>query len=178
MADSVAVSDSSRRLRVLVEGALCVALSVVLSWLKIFTMPQGGSITLEMAPLLYFAYKRGCGWGALAGAVSGTLQIFFGGYVAHPVQALLDYPLAFACMGAGGLFGQDGKGVIAGTAAAVTARLACHVLSGVIFFASYAPEGRNVWIYSLAYNAAFLVPSVVITAAVAWLLWRKLLKSA
>jgi thiamine transporter len=55
--------------------------------------------------------------------------------------------------------------------------MACHVLSGVIFFASYAPEGQNVWIYSLVYNASFMAPSVIITAVVAWVLWKKFLRA-
>ena len=161
------------RTRVLVEGALCVALSVVFSALKIFSMPQGGSVTLEMAPLFYFAYRYGFKWGLTAGALSGGFQLIFGGYVAHPVQAFLDYPAAFACMGIAGLFGQGIKGIITGTLVASAARLACHVLSGVIFFASYAPEGTNVWLYSFVYNATFMAPSVIISAALALVLWKK-----
>ena len=106
-------------------------------------MPQGGSITLEMAPLLYFSYKYRYKWGITAGLVSGLLQAVFGGYVAHPAQGILDYPAAFACMGLAGCFGESAKGVTAGTALAVVSRLVCHVLSGVIFFASYAPEGQT-----------------------------------
>ena len=100
------------KVSVLVEGALCVALSVVFSYFKLFSMPQGGSITLEMAPLLFFSYKQGGKWGVCAGFLSGLLQMLFGGYIVHPVQALLDYPLAFACIGAAGLFGRH---IIAGT---------------------------------------------------------------
>ncbi|MDR1965189.1 MAG: energy-coupled thiamine transporter ThiT [Synergistaceae bacterium] len=171
--EGTAASKVSSKTRALVEGALCVALSIVFSQLRIFSMPQGGSITLEMAPLLYFSYKYGCKWGALAGAISGLLQMVFGGYVAHPAQGLLDYPLAFACMGAAGLFGAHGKRLIAGTVVAALARLACHVLSGAIFFASYAPEGQNVWLYSLIYNASYIVPSLVLTAVAAWFMWKK-----
>ncbi|MDR1508959.1 MAG: energy-coupled thiamine transporter ThiT [Synergistaceae bacterium] len=176
MGDAI-ISESFNRTRALVEGALCVALSVVFSNLKLFSMPQGGSVTLEMAPLLYFSYKYGYKWGIPAGAMSGLLQMLLGGYVAHPVQAVLDYPAAFACMGIGGVFGQSGRGAAAGTALAAFARLVCHVLSGVVFFASYAPEGQNVWIYSLVYNASFMAPSIAITAAAAWILWKKFLKS-
>jgi thiamine transporter len=80
-------------------------------------------------------------------------------------------------MGFAGLFGQDGPRIIAGTIAAVSARLLCHVLSGVIFFASYAPEGQNVWIYSLVYNATVMVPSIILTSIVAWVLWKKFLRN-
>jgi thiamine transporter len=172
-----AISGNSGKTRALVEGALCVALSVVFSYLKLFSMPQGGSITLEMAPLLYFSYKYRYKWGITAGLVSGLLQAVFGGYVAHPAQGILDYPAAFACMGLAGCFGESAKGVVAGTALAVVSRLICHVLSGVIFFASYAPEGQNPWAYSAVYNAGFMVPSAIITSVVAWVLWKKFLKN-
>ncbi|MDR1650453.1 MAG: energy-coupled thiamine transporter ThiT [Synergistaceae bacterium] len=162
--------------KVLVEGALCVALSVVFSYIKLFSMPQGGSITLEMAPLLYYSYKYGAKWGVLAGTISGVIQMLFGGYVAHPLQGILDYPAAFGSLGLAGLFGQETRGVIIGTAAAGAARLLCHVLSGVVFFASYAPEGQNPWIYSLVYNVSFLAPSMIITSAASWFLWNKFLK--
>jgi thiamine transporter len=175
--ENTAISETFNKTRALVEGALCVALSVVFSNLKLFSLPQGGSVTLEMAPLLYFSYKYGYKWGIPAGAMSGLLQMLMGGYIAHPVQAVLDYPAAFACMGLGGVFGQNGKGVAAGTVLAAIARLACHILSGVIFFASYAPEGQNVWIYSLVYNASFMAPSIIITAVAACFLWKKFLKS-
>jgi thiamine transporter len=171
-----AISGNSGRTKALVEGALCVALSVVFSYLKLFSMPHGGSITLEMAPLLYFSYKYRYKWGMTAGLVSGLLQAVFGGYVAHPAQGILDYPTAFACMGLAGRFGESAKGVIAGTSLAVASRLICHVLSGVMFFASYAPEGQNIWAYSIIYNATFMIPSAIIASVAAWALWKKFLR--
>ncbi|MCL2683965.1 MAG: energy-coupled thiamine transporter ThiT [Synergistaceae bacterium] len=176
MGETIA-SNNTGRTRVLVEGALCVALSVVFSGLKLFSMPQGGSVTLEMAPLFYFAYRYGFRWGVVAGALSGVFQMVFGGYVIHPVQAFLDYPGAFACLGMAGLFGQKAYGMIAGTLVASVARLACHVLSGVIFFAAYAPESSNVWLYSLVYNGTFMAPSILISAALALMLWKKFLRN-
>jgi thiamine transporter len=169
----IAASGSAKRTRIMVEGALCVALSVVFSYLKLFSMPQGGSLTLEMAPLFYFSYRRGYKWGCAAGGISGILQMIFGGYVAHPVQAILDYPAAFACMGLSGAFGRDEKGIAVGTILAGAVRFVCHVLSGVIFFASYAPEGQNVWAYSAIYNASFMLPSLAVSGAVAWIAWKK-----
>ncbi|MDR1915782.1 MAG: energy-coupled thiamine transporter ThiT [Synergistaceae bacterium] len=169
---------SSSKVIVLVEGALCVALSVVFSYFKLFSMPQGGSITLEMAPLFYFAYRCGWRWGILAGGVSGLLQMLFGGYIAHPIQAILDYPLAFACMGIAGIFVKNLKQIICGTIAASALRLLCHVLSGVIFFSSYAPDGQNPWVYSFVYNASFMVPSLIISGVIALFLWRKFPNSA
>lgn len=162
---------ASARTRILVECALCVALSVVFSYVKFFRMPQGGSLTLEMAPLIYFAYRYGFKWGLVAGAMSGVLQMLFGGYVVHPIQALLDYPLAFGCMGIAGI---SRRHLLIGTLVAGAARLFCHVLSGVIFFAQYVPEWQNPWAYSTIYNASFMAPSIVISTALAWMLWRRL----
>ncbi|MDR3331077.1 MAG: energy-coupled thiamine transporter ThiT [Synergistaceae bacterium] len=167
--NEAAIGDS--RTRVLSECALCVALTVVLSMLNVFTMPQGGSINLEMAPILVFSCRRGVKWGTAAGAMSGVIQIIYGGYVVHPVQAILDYPLAFACLGVSGLFGRR---TIAGMTVACASRLVSHVASGVIFFSAYAPDGQNPLVYSLVYNATIMIPSTIISIAVARLLLIKL----
>lgn len=174
MGETVA-GNGSQRVRILVESALCAALSVVLSYFKLFRMPQGGSITLEMAPLLFLAYRRGFKWGIGAGAMSGLIQLLFGGYVVHPAQAILDYPLAFGCVGIAGLFG---KRTVLGTIVAGFARLLCHVLSGVIFFAEYAPEGQSPWIYSTVYNATFIIPALILSAITALILWKRLRSKA
>lgn len=166
-----ALGGNLPRYSILVRGALCVAMSVALSYFKLFTMPQGGSITLEMTPLLFFSYMYGAKRGICAGAMSGLLQIIFGGYVVHPLQALLDYPLAFGCIGAAGMFGRH---VIIGTVLAGIGRLVCHILSGVVFFASYAPVGQNAWVYAAVYNATFLTPTLILAAAAALLLWKRL----
>lgn len=85
-----------------------------------------------------------------AGAVTGLLHILLGGYIVHPVQALLDYPIASGALGLAGFFG-DKK--IAGNYYKREHEFAFLDTSGVIFFASYAPKGVNVWLYSLAYNS-------------------------
>ena len=87
------------RITILVEGALAIALSVVFSALRLWSMPQGGSITLEMLPLFLFALRRGGRYGCAAGAVSGLMQLLTGGYMVHIAQAALDYPLAFGVLG-------------------------------------------------------------------------------
>lgn len=171
MSGTAMSSNTALRTRTMVEGALCVALSVVFSSIVFFKMPQGGSITLEMAPLIYFSYKYGLKWGIGAGLMSGVLQLLFGGYMIHPVQAALDYPVAFGCMG---LAGISRRHLIAGTLLACLGRLACHVASGVIFFAQYAPEWQHPFVYSLIYNASFMVPAIVISAVLAWLLWNRI----
>ncbi|NLL36057.1 MAG: energy-coupled thiamine transporter ThiT [Fretibacterium sp.] len=160
---------------VLVEGALCIALSLVLSNLRLFRMPQGGSVNFELIPLIVFTWRQGLQWGCGAGALTGFLNIALGGYVAHPIQALLDYPIAYGVMGLSALF--PGKGFLSrfsGLLVAGFVQFTCHVLSGVVFFASYAPEGTNPWVYSILYNGSFLVPKILISGVVTWLLWKQL----
>ena len=157
--------------KIMVEGALAAALTVALSYVKLWEMPQGGSITLEAIPLLVFSLRRGVRSGIGAGAVAGLLQLLLGGYIVHPVQALLDYPLAF---GALGLAGALRKPIWGGTVLGSLARFACHVVSGAVFFGSYAPKGANVWAYSLTYNGSYMLPNLVIAVVVVSLLWPRL----
>ena len=164
----------SPKTRVLAEAAVTAALSLVLSSLKLFSLPQGGSVTLEMAPLLAFALLRGPRAGMAAGALSGLLQLLFGGYVVHPLQALLDYPGAFGALGLAGYLRDTPARQIGGILLGGSTRLLCHLLSGVVFFASFAPKGVNVWLYSLTYNATFLLPSLVLSGLVALPLARRL----
>lgn len=145
--------------RVLVEAAVAVALAAVLGLVRIFRLPQGGSVSLEMLPLYYIALRRG-GWvGVLAGAVYGLVDLAIDPYVIHPVQLILDYPLPFALLGVAGFFPRR---PLVGVTLGTVGRYLSHLLSGVIFFASYAPAGQNVWAYSALYNASYLVPELVI----------------
>lgn len=160
--------------RVLTEAALAIALAFVLGLVKVFEMPFGGSISLEMIPLVLLALRQGLVVGTVAGGVYGLLNLIFDPFVVHPVQVLFDYPLAFAAMGLAGLFLPTVRGAIFGTVVAVLARFFCHFVSGVVFFASYAPEGWNPYVYSVAYNAAYLVPSLVVALAVVVVLLRAL----
>jgi thiamine transporter len=171
--------------RAIAEIGVAVALAAVLSWIAQafpLRMPQGGSFGLEMLPILFIAVRRGVVPGVVAGGLFGLLQLAgVGGapYIYHPVQAALDYPLAFAGLGLAGLvpIGElRGPRGVARLAAAVTvgtgARFVCHFLSGLIFFAEYAPAWEAPWLYSITYNLLYLLPSAVVTALVLWPLLR------
>ena len=94
--------------KILTEAAVMIALSIVLGRFKIFEMPQGGSITLgQMIPLLFFAIRHGAGYGIIVGAVYGVLDMLLGGYIYTPIQAILDYPLAFGLLGLAGCFSKQ-----------------------------------------------------------------------
>ena len=166
-----AVSKDKKRwtARMLANGALCIALSTVLSFITLYKMPQGGSITLaSMLPMFLFAYAYGVGPGMLVGAAYGFVQFLQGGlYFVHPVELLLDYPLAFAMLGLAGLSNKfsDQWGMIPGIILGTFGRFVCAFLSGLIFFGMYAPEGQNVVIYSMVYNGLYLVPEAIICIA-------------
>src|SRR5215218_1955838 len=166
--------NAFRDTRVLTEAALAIALAFVLGLIKIFQMPFGGSISLEMVPLILLALRQGPFVGVIAGAAYGLLDLAVEPVALHPVQVIFDYPLAFGVVGLAGLFRPTVRGAILGTTVAVLARFLCHFVSGVVFFASYAPEGWNVYLYSAAYNAAYLVPSLIVALIAVTVLLRAL----
>jgi thiamine transporter len=154
--------DAFKDARVLAEAALAVALAFVLGLIKVFQMPFGGSISLEMVPLILLALRQGPLVGIVGGAAYGLLDLAVEPFVVHPVQVLFDYPLAFGVLGIAGFFPPTVRGAIFGTIAAVAARFLCHYVSGVVFFTSTFPEGWNPLVYSAVYNAAYLVPSLAV----------------
>ena len=138
-----------------------------------------------MLPLVYYSFRHGSVWGLGAGVVFSALQMLMGWYVppantwwAVALCVLLDYLLAFAVLGCADLFARlTGKryrllGYGAGTAVVCLCRCASSILSGVILWGSYAPEGMNVWVYSLSYNSSYMLPNAAITAVLAVLLCR------
>ena len=151
--------------RVLAEASAMIALAVVLDALRLYTLPQGGAITMgEMVPILYVALRRGAKVGIFTGTVFGIIDVYFEPFIYNPVQFLLDYPIAFGALGIAGLFKQRGVVQTAiGVAVAVGSRFVSHFLSGIIFFASNAPAGENPALYSAIYNATYLLPGLVIS---------------
>ena len=156
--------------RMLANAALCIALATVLSFVRLYKMPQGGSITpASMLPLFLFAYAYGVGPGMLVGAAYGLVQFLQDAYFVHPIELLLDYPLAFAMLGLAGLAANfsDKWGLIPGIILGTFGRFVCAFVSGVIFFGMYAPEGQNVLVYSAVYNGLYLVPEAIICIVLA-----------
>jgi thiamine transporter len=160
--------------RVLAEAALAVALAFVLGLIKVFQMPFGGSISLDMVPLILLALRQGPFVGIVAGAAYGLLDLAVEPFIVHPVQVIFDYPLAFGVLGLAGFFAPTVKGAILGTIVAVLARFLCHFVSGIVFFTSYAPEGWNPYLYSAAYNLSYLIPSLAVAVAAIVVLLRPL----
>lgn len=173
-----------RRLQFLMEASILGALSFILDKLTIFVMPQGGSITLSMLPIIVMAFRWGLGGGLLTGFLSGLLQLITGGTIFHWAQALLDYTLAYTLVGMAAVttfwlvsgIAKEKKGrmiaaIVTGTVIGGLLRFAIHVYGGIVFFGSYAPEGQPVWLYSIVYNASYMIPSILLCSLVACLLF-------
>ncbi|MDD5018309.1 MAG: energy-coupled thiamine transporter ThiT [Eubacteriales bacterium] len=148
-------TKSAWTIRELSAAAMCLALAFLLSFIKVWEMPQGGSITpASMLPIMLFAYVYGTPKGLIVGLAYGLLQCLQSFYVVHWAQFLLDYGLAFIVLGLAGVFK---KSIYPGMALAGVLRYVAHVASGAIFFAEYAAPGQSALVYSLLYNSFALV---------------------
>ncbi|NLZ53777.1 MAG: energy-coupled thiamine transporter ThiT [Thermoanaerobacteraceae bacterium] len=153
-------SRAKLRTKTVVYGGLCVAIAFVLSYIRLYRWPQGGSITIASSlPIFVYAYIFGPAAGIAAGTAYGLLQLIQDPYILHPFQVFLDYILAFAAWGLAGFFRKNiSLGIIFGGAGQIFSSF----LSGVIFFGSYAPEGMSPIIYSLAVNVTVLGTNILI----------------
>jgi thiamine transporter len=170
---------NSQRIRIIAEIALTIALAAVLNMAKIWRMPNAGTVSFVMLPLIVLSLRRGAGVGVLAGALYGVVDMFIDPF--PPVtllQPILDYPLAYGLVGLSGLVAVAWKSAFARSAMvkatgwvvmactiAAVGRYAAHVISGALFFAQYAPKGQSPWVYSAIYN--LYVPVSAALAAVA-----------
>ncbi|WP_341778705.1 energy-coupled thiamine transporter ThiT [Levilactobacillus sp. HBUAS70063] len=171
----------------LTETALFSALAIILSYIIIFRAPQGGSISLVMAPILIISLKQGVGPGVFCGVVTGAITFMFGGFFVAPLQVVCDYLLAYGAIGLAGLFSRGfltamrrdqrklamtytlTAGVLAGGL-----RLFFHTLAGIAFYTSYAPKGQPVWLYSLIYNSLYVIPDTILAIICVLLLTGRL----
>ena len=173
--------NKNSKIRVLAEGAIMVAMAFVLSYIKIFRLPWGGSITLlSMLPISIFSIKRGIKAGLFAAFVSALLQLGQGiiadGLLVWgltPIMLIscifLDYIGAYTVIGMAGIFRKNGLGGrLAGTALAVLIRYILHIVSGAVIFHSSgmiweAFSTDNEWLYSTLYNGAYMLPEMIFT---------------
>lgn len=161
--------------RSIVYGAISIALSFALSYAKLFKLPQGGSVTFaSLLPLMIYCCMFGTRRGLIVCAIYGVLQALQDPFIIHPMQFLLDYPLAFGLIGVSGIFMEKGvfkdKKVVAfllGGVFAVVLRYACHVCSGVFAFADYADLDKydTAIAYSMAYNSFAFVDMLIALVA-------------
>ncbi|HEY8390359.1 MAG TPA: energy-coupled thiamine transporter ThiT [Clostridia bacterium] len=150
-------------------AAVSIALAFALSFIKLFSMPQGGSLTpASILPLLIFVFYFGWKKGLVVGLIYSILQLMQSPQIYHPLQVLLDYPLAFTSVFVVGFFKPLGKpGFAIGTVCFGLLRYICHVLSGAIFFGTWT--SFDSWTFSLAYNSYVLI-DVALTLVIGILL--------
>ena len=176
------MTTQKKKVRMLAEGALVVAMSIVLSYIEIpIGLQYGGSIDFVMIPMIIYAVRWCAGSGLLAGLAFGTLKFFLAGGVAVNWQSmLLDYSLAYMMVGLAGLIrNQPGK-VWLGAIIGCFGRFVIHYISGVTIYAQYMPPvfmGLNMSspaIYSLLYNLSYMLPSSIIAVICCLALQKKL----
>ncbi len=166
----------------LVEGAIMVALAVVLSFIKFKFLPYGGSITLvSMLPIMVYSIRHGLSWGMLVSVVYALIQMFIdlGEVSSWGLSATMfvgclafDYIIAFSVLGLAGMFRNKGVGgAVSGMVVAMLLRYISHIISGVVIFKSAGAiwEGLNIensLLYSMAYNATYMLPEIVFSIIV------------
>ena len=148
----------------MVECALMIALGTILANIKIYELPNGGSITLfSMVPFILVSFRHGVKWGLFTGFVNSLLQM------------LLDYVLAFSFLGLACVFAKPFKnklvGVAVGSAAVCVLRFLCSFLSGVLIWGNLS-DGLPAWIYSLTYNGSYMLPEGIMTTIAVVLLYK------
>ena len=154
--------------RMIAEAGVAIAIAQVLSFITLFHMPQGGSIkAASLVPLMIFAYRWGGTRGILAGVVYGVLHFLLGFKSSiHYLSIILDYLVAYGTIGVCGYFKDNITGLVSGSIVAIALRWFASVTSGAVVFASYAPQGQNPWIYSMIYNASYMVPDGILNIIV------------
>ncbi len=162
-----------RNIHKMVQCAILIAMSTVLSMLIIYELPLGGSVTvLSMLPVCLAGLLHGPKWGFGTAFIYSVIQLMLSKCFAWGltptvlvVCILFDYLVAFTLLGITGFFRGKGRvGMCVGIAAALVLRMVCHYITGVTIWESSMPETwNNVWAYSLAYNGTYMLPEMVFT---------------
>jgi thiamine transporter len=159
------------RLKILAEMVVFVALSAALYYIRIYTLPMGGSVTAgSMIPILWLSLRRGVRAGVEAGFILGLIVMTIEPFLFYPVQVMLDYLIPFAAIGLAGFFKTR---PLVGVGVGMGARFISHFLSGIIFAELFIPAGENPIIYSALYNGTYIVPEFVISVIVIYLLAKR-----
>lgn len=173
------MADSSiKNTRRLTETAIMLALAVALSYVQIFSLPMGGSVTLfSQVPIIIIGYRYGAKWGISTGVIYGILEMLLQGlgnfaYVkgigSYLILIFADYVLAFMVLGLGGAMFKKAvknQAVALGLGAFVGSllRFVCHFISGVTIWGEYADGWKSVWAYSAGYNGSYMAAEAAIS---------------
>ena len=163
------------------ETSIMLAMALILSFIKIIDMPFGGSVTaFSMLPVIIIAYRHKAPWGLMAGLAYSVIEMLLGmknltyatSAAAVVAIILLDYTIAFTVLGLGGIFRgkikNQGLALMLGTLFVCVLRYICHVISGCTVWAGVSIPDAAGLIYSLAYNAAYMIPETVVTMVAAF----------
>jgi thiamine transporter len=172
------------KIRKMAEASMLVALATVLSVIKLVEMPYGGSITFaSMLPIVIIAYRHGNGWGLVSGMLYGVIQqllglnslSYFTTWYSILAVMLLDYVLAFTVLGFSGAFrksvGTQSHAMILGSLLACLLRYVLHTVAGCTVWAGLSIPTEAALVYSIGYNATYMIPETLITAIAAWYLF-------
>ena len=172
-------STSKLTLRALTEGAIFVAMAQILGYIKLFSLPNGGSITLNMLPIFIYCARWGFGPGMLASISYSILQLLLDGAYAWGWQSIIgDYIIAYSVLGIAGLFHKQKNGFFIGTVAGSLARFVAAWVVGATVWGEYMPDTffgmtmTSPWIYSVLYNGAYMLPCAVLVLAAYLLLMQ------
>jgi thiamine transporter len=172
----------------LVLSAVMIGLATVLSLIKVYQMPLGGSVTLcSMLPILLIGYKYGAKWGMFTGFVYAIVQLLLDlgavlswGLTPTAVAAsfVFDYLVAFSVLGLAGIYGKGFVRYILGMVTAMLFRFVSHVISGVTAYGSFLPKEwhNHLWLYSVVYNGTFILPDLIICLFVGAIIYKPLKK--
>ena len=170
------MQTSHAKLRALTEGAILIALAEILSFLPLYKMPWGGSVDLAMLPIILYCVRWGFGAGMVASFAHAVLQMLFEGGIAIGWQSILgDFIVAYTVLGLAGLFKGN---FFLGTVVACVARFLVHYVVGATIWAEYMPETffnmtmTTPWIYSALYNAAYMLPDMVVILVIGAILMK------
>lgn len=158
----------------LTEAGIMIALSSVLSMLKLIELPYGGSVTFaSMLPIVIYSYRHGTAYGVGTALAASVIQLLLGiknfsyvsGFTSFLVLGLFDYIIAFAVFGLCGSFKKllpYRTSLVLGTALASVVRYLCHFISGVTIWRDISIPGDAAVIYSLGYNATYMIPETIV----------------
>lgn len=174
-------NKSKLKLRALCEGAIFVAMAQILGYIKLFSLPNGGSITLNMLPIFIYCARWGFGPGMLASIALSLLQLLLDGAYAWGWQSIIgDYIIAYSVLGLAGLFHKQKNGFFIGTVAGSLARFVAAWVVGATVWGEYMPESffgmtmTSPWFYSALYNGSYLLINTVLCLLVGALVWKSL----
>lgn len=178
----------SKKILALTQSAIFIALATVLSFLPVYEMPMGGSVTLaSMLPILFIGLKFGYKWGMSSAGIyafiqlaqaliKGNVFVYCTGVGTVIICALFDYIVPFAILGLSA-FAKPKNGeklsivkTLVTFGVLVAIRFVCHFITGVVIWGQWAPDGMGKFVYSLLYNGQYMLPELIITVVIAGLL--------